>query len=275
MTFPTTIMSLTGIDEINLASHSQIMKAMRPIELVLVMDTTGSMATDNKIDGAKTAARDLLNTVYGGTAGVRFRKANTSAWRSCPLRPASGSTRMPMISIWTGLTQRVANPLSKLNFNDCDLEQLYDLGQVENDQLHISYMEWLRRGAHARRLTVPDTDYNVNDVAPTIGRDAVPGLFCAGHSLIRQFGCLRSPMRTILGAAPIFAEDGTPNEITGTDHGAEERYEHRRSSVPPGKSGQIPQPEHWRGIPYVCHRRSMEGLRENPNCANDLQAGKR
>ena len=47
--FPTTIMSLTGIDEVNLVATSQIMKAMRPIELTLVMDTTGSMATDDKI----------------------------------------------------------------------------------------------------------------------------------------------------------------------------------------------------------------------------------
>ena len=62
-TFPTTIMSLTGIDELNLTSHSQIMKAMRPIEMVLVMDTTGSMATDNKIGGAKTAARESVE--YG------------------------------------------------------------------------------------------------------------------------------------------------------------------------------------------------------------------
>ena len=48
-TFPTTIMSLTGIDEIELGSHSQIMKAMRPIEMVLVMDTTGSMSSSGKL----------------------------------------------------------------------------------------------------------------------------------------------------------------------------------------------------------------------------------
>ena len=55
--FPTTIMSLTGITDINLTAHSQVMKAMRPIEIALVMDTTGSMASSGKIDGAKTAAR--------------------------------------------------------------------------------------------------------------------------------------------------------------------------------------------------------------------------
>jgi Flp pilus assembly protein TadG len=57
--FPTTIMSLTGIEKINLNAHSQIMKAMRPIELTMVMDTTGSMATDDKITGAKTRPRSF------------------------------------------------------------------------------------------------------------------------------------------------------------------------------------------------------------------------
>ena len=64
--FPTTIMSLTGIDEIELASHSQIMKAMRPIELVMIMDTTGSMGTTYMAQ-AKVAAHDLLKTIYTGT----------------------------------------------------------------------------------------------------------------------------------------------------------------------------------------------------------------
>jgi Flp pilus assembly protein TadG len=64
--FPTTIMSLTGIDEINLTSHAQIMKAMRPIELVMIMDTTGSMGTTYMAQ-AKVAAHDLLKTIYEGT----------------------------------------------------------------------------------------------------------------------------------------------------------------------------------------------------------------
>ena len=56
--FPTTIMSLTGIDKINLVAKSQIMKAMRPIELVMVMDTTGSMATDDKIMAPRPPPRN-------------------------------------------------------------------------------------------------------------------------------------------------------------------------------------------------------------------------
>ncbi len=42
--FPTTITNIFGVDHVDLAAHSQVKKAMRPIEMVLVMDTTGSMA---------------------------------------------------------------------------------------------------------------------------------------------------------------------------------------------------------------------------------------
>ena len=88
-TFPTTIMSLTGVEEINLNAHSQIMKAMRPIELVMVMDTTGSMATNNKIGGAKTA-HDLLKTLFRRIvrtcAGKRISPHRTrSICRCCPV----------------------------------------------------------------------------------------------------------------------------------------------------------------------------------------------
>ena len=50
---------------------------MRPIELVLVMDTTGSMASSGKMDGAKAAAEearaDLLIAVGGGSVIVGVR----------------------------------------------------------------------------------------------------------------------------------------------------------------------------------------------------------
>ena len=147
--FPTTIMSLTGIDKINLVATSQIMKAMRPIELALVMDTTGSMATDNKIDGAKTAARDLLNTVYGGTLAQvpeseYLRVALVPFAAGVRLNPSAYDFNLGWIDT-TGL-----NPLSKLNFTQFDLEQLYGLGQVEKNKFHFSHMEWLCRGTHAR-----------------------------------------------------------------------------------------------------------------------------
>ena len=88
-------MSLTGIDEIELSSHSQIMKAMRPIEMVLVMDTTGSMATDDKIGGAKTAAQEPVEYGLWRISRIGSGKRILCVWRSCLLPPLSGSTQVP------------------------------------------------------------------------------------------------------------------------------------------------------------------------------------
>ena len=126
------------------------MKAMRPIEIVLVMDTTGSMASSGKLDGAKTAARNLLNTVYGGSAA----SVPESEYLRVALVPFAAGVRLNPSAYdfnlnWIDTTGE--NPLSKVNFNDTYLEQLYDLGQAETDQFRLSYLEWLRRGAHARR----------------------------------------------------------------------------------------------------------------------------
>ena len=119
------------------------MKAMRPIELVLVMDTTGSMATDDKIGGAKTAARNLLNTVYGGSAA----SVPESEYLRVALVPFAAGVRLNKNAYdfnlnWIDTTG--ANPLSKLNFNEHKLEQLHGLGKAEKNQLHLSYLEWLR-----------------------------------------------------------------------------------------------------------------------------------
>ena len=151
-TFPTTIMSLTGIDEIELSSHSQIMKAMRPIEMVLVMDTTGSMATDDKIGGAKTAARNLLSTVYGGSAA----SVPESEYLRVALVPFAAGVRLnPNAYDFNSELDRHNGCKSAVEtqFQPTSpaVEQLHGLGQAEKDQLHVSYLEWLRRGPHARQ----------------------------------------------------------------------------------------------------------------------------
>ena len=163
--FPTTIMSLTGIDKINLVAQSQIMKAMRPIELTLVMDTTGSMATDNKIDGAKNAARDLLNTVYGGTLAQvpeseYLRVALVPFATGVRLNPNAYDFNLNWIDT-TGL-----NPLSKVHFNDATWNNYTTWAKLKKTT--STFHTW--NGcveARMRGTAAAGTDYNVNDVAPT------------------------------------------------------------------------------------------------------------
>lgn len=64
-TVQVTFMSLFGIDEVTVTANTEITRETRGMELVLVMDNTGSMRNDDKIDTMKEAATNLVNIVYG------------------------------------------------------------------------------------------------------------------------------------------------------------------------------------------------------------------
>lgn len=61
----TTFMKIFGINSVPVAAHSEITRSNRGMELVLVMDNTGSMGNDNKLEDMKTAATELINIIYG------------------------------------------------------------------------------------------------------------------------------------------------------------------------------------------------------------------
>ena len=166
---PTAIMQLVGAGTTTLTTTSEVKKAMRPVELTLVMDTTGSMATNSKIAGAKTAAKSLLNTLYGGT----LAQAPQSEFIRVSLVPFAAAVRLDQNAYdfdlgWIDTTG--ANPLSKLNFNDSNWN---------------NYMAWsqLKPGGvtgvwngcvEARSLTAGLTQ---SDTAPTGGDTLFPAYF--------------------------------------------------------------------------------------------------
>lgn len=162
--FPTTIMSLVGIDEISLTSHAQIMKAMRPIELVMVMDTTGSMGTTYMAQ-AKVAAHDLLKTLYAGTPS----QVPESEFLRTALVPFSAAVRLNKNAYdfnlgWIDTTG--ANPLSKLNFTTSTTYNNYTAwSKLKSNS--STYMSWNGCVEARMRGTAGSTDYIVNDAAPT------------------------------------------------------------------------------------------------------------
>jgi Flp pilus assembly protein TadG len=67
---PTTFMKIFGIDEVDIGASSQITRAQRGLELVLVIDVTGSMNSSagngqTRLQAAKSASISLLNILYG------------------------------------------------------------------------------------------------------------------------------------------------------------------------------------------------------------------
>ncbi|MDR3424563.1 MAG: pilus assembly protein TadG-related protein [Alphaproteobacteria bacterium] len=70
-TVPTTFMGALGVKNVSVTTNSQISRAVTGLELVLVLDNTGSMADSaggsvSKIHALQTAATTLVNTLFGG-----------------------------------------------------------------------------------------------------------------------------------------------------------------------------------------------------------------
>ncbi|MBI1180465.1 MAG: hypothetical protein GC201_07885 [Alphaproteobacteria bacterium] len=69
---PTTFMKLLGVDAMTVSASSTVIRNGRGVELVLVMDNTGSMrsavggSSTNKITAMKNAAKKLVDILYNG-----------------------------------------------------------------------------------------------------------------------------------------------------------------------------------------------------------------
>ncbi len=64
---PTTFTRILGVEDMTVNARSVIKRANRGLELVLSLDSTGSMDDNNKIGKLKTAANQLLDIIYGET----------------------------------------------------------------------------------------------------------------------------------------------------------------------------------------------------------------
>lgn len=175
--FPTTIMALVGIDEINMNASSTVQKAMRPIELVMVMDTTGSMASGGKIEGAKTAAKSLLNTLYGGTVGAEPR----SEFLRTALVPFAAAVRLDPAGYdfdinWIDTTG--ANYLSKLNWDAVTAPSAWNnyYAWSRLKKTSTAYHTW-NGCVEARARGTGSADYHNNDAAPTSADTKFPAYF--------------------------------------------------------------------------------------------------
>jgi Flp pilus assembly protein TadG len=60
---PTSIMGIVGFNTLNIGASSQITRMGKKLEVVLVLDNTGSMASSSKMTTLKTAAKNLITTV--------------------------------------------------------------------------------------------------------------------------------------------------------------------------------------------------------------------
>lgn len=101
-TVDTTLMKVIGIDTVNISAHSEITRANRGMEIVMVLDNTGSMS-GSKLTALKDAANTLVNILYGTNETsenlwiglVPFAQAvnigsSRASWTSNPSMPSPG-----------------------------------------------------------------------------------------------------------------------------------------------------------------------------------------
>ena len=67
---PMDFMNLLGFDSIAISGQSVVKRQARGMELVLVMDNTGSMRSGGKMDAMKTAASALIDILYAGRESI-------------------------------------------------------------------------------------------------------------------------------------------------------------------------------------------------------------
>lgn len=95
-TVETVFMSIVGIDSITVASSAEIEVETNGLELVMVLDNTGSMS-GSKLSSMKTAALDLIDILFGDETAPDLLKVG--------LVPFSGS-----VNIGTGMLAYVNDP---------------------------------------------------------------------------------------------------------------------------------------------------------------------
>lgn len=69
-TIDTTFMKLMGRDTLDVSAKTKIQRNVRGMELVLVMDNTGSMRDSGKMTAMKNAAQELIDILYGSRETV-------------------------------------------------------------------------------------------------------------------------------------------------------------------------------------------------------------
>jgi len=63
---PTTIMKLANVSDLNVGATTTVTKKERNIELILVLDITGSMNSGGKLTAMKNAAKKMVETLFEG-----------------------------------------------------------------------------------------------------------------------------------------------------------------------------------------------------------------
>ena len=185
---PTTFVSLVGVTSIAADLEAEATRKKLALEVVMVLDNSGSMASYNRMNFLKSAARCATNTLF-------YDEVSTDPFDSSSCVPASGAERVEnakmgvvpftmFVNVGPGnasknwMAKTNAPSISDDNFDNDDREDILDTSapnytQPSRFELFSATGESWRGCVEARphtRSGPEDTDYlDTNDTAPTSG----------------------------------------------------------------------------------------------------------
>ena len=147
----TTLMSVVGIDKVDVGAHAEVNTeegAIAGVELAMVMDTTGSMSENNKLNDAKVAANDLVDIIFGDedeNPNVKMALV--------PFSTAVNVGTQYKNAAWLDTTGKAA--YSKLNFTSTSYHNMKAWNDLKNTPW-TGCVE-ARKGSYDTDDTTPDT----------------------------------------------------------------------------------------------------------------------
>jgi Flp pilus assembly protein TadG len=110
---PTTMMRVVGINTMTVDAEVEVTKEMKGLELVLVLDNTGSMASSGKMTALKNSATDLLQILYNGQPSHERVKIGVVPFDQTVRLPDPGSA-----TTRSWIDQTGASSVARLNFDN-------------------------------------------------------------------------------------------------------------------------------------------------------------
>jgi Flp pilus assembly protein TadG len=111
----TTFMKVAGIDTITVTETSEVTRAIRGLELALVLDNTGSMTTNDNIAALRDSAKDLVTILFGGYTVHPKLKIGVVPY-SAAVNP--GNVAQSLIA-----TSDIVDPANKSGWKGCVIER--------------------------------------------------------------------------------------------------------------------------------------------------------
>ncbi len=168
---PTTFMRLANYDSLNVSATATIAKKERNIEVVLVLDTTGSMASGGKLTSLKSAAKQLVSTLFDGQATSTTVKIGVVPFAAAVNVGADKLTSHPEWFDLNGYSaaNKTADPIA---FEDLDQTtsnggintiKLYSGNSYSSSATSLANRSW----AGCVRERSADSDYELTDAPPS------------------------------------------------------------------------------------------------------------